>query len=110
MGMNLFYLQHYYNTNYSKRRKNHVFIKKISVFVAAFVLSSCGSARLSGTYADGNNMSTYEFNYNGKVLVSVMGYETEVDYEIDGDKLKIILRDGNKIFRIQEDGSFFMVI
>ena len=37
--------------------------------------------------------------------MSVMGVETEVTYEVDGNRVKLISSLGNQILTLREDGS-----
>jgi len=80
------------------------------IFLA--LLTGCSSG-LDGTYSAEAAGSTveYEFKQDGTVYVSgstILGDTgtTELKYEIDGDKLKIIAPNGeNQIFTIKDDGS-----
>ncbi|MCI0505262.1 MAG: hypothetical protein L0Z73_04055 [Gammaproteobacteria bacterium] len=70
-------------------------------------LSACGSG-LDGTYADQSGITKYKFESGGKVYVSMMGVETELKYEVDGDKVKIAApgdNGANQIYTLQGDGS-----
>jgi hypothetical protein len=81
-------------------------IKIMLYFILIVLISSCGlSGGLSGSYIDQTGMTTYEFHSNGKVSFTIMGIETEVDYEVSGDKVKISSPQGNMILRLQKDGS-----
>lgn len=77
-----------------------------AVFIAILLLSACGGSSLDGTYSDEMGITELKFESGGKVYASFLGYETELEYEMDGDKLKIISPQGNQIYRLQEDGSF----
>jgi len=62
---------------------------KIGILViAVLLLSGCGS-KIDGTYTDSSRTVTYTFKSNGTVLMSTMGTEVELKYEVDGDKIKI---------------------
>ncbi len=71
------------------------------------LLSACGSrSKLDGTYSDG--FSSYTFKSNGKVSMSVMGIEREMNYEVDANKIKIgVDPSGNSafVFTLLDDGS-----
>ena len=46
-----------------------------------------------------------KFESGGKVYMSVMGVETEMTYEVDGNRVKLISSLGNQILTLREDGS-----
>jgi len=69
-----------------------------------FLLSACGS-KLSGEYADKTGTVSYTFGSGDKVLMSVIGIETEGKYEVDGNKVKVENNGQNIIFTILDDGS-----
>jgi len=79
-------------------------VRKISVLVMLFLLSACGS-KLSGEYADKTGTVSYTFGSGDKVLMSVIGIETEGKYEVDGNKVKVENNGQNIIFTILDDGS-----
>jgi len=81
-------------------------MKKLLLLSAVtFLLSACGSS-LDGTYSDENGIMEYKFESSGKVYAGVMGMKTELEYEIDGDKLKIFVPGGgNQIMTLNDDGS-----
>lgn len=79
--------------------------KLLFTTVLAMLLTACGKS-LDGTYVDGSGMMEYKFESNGKVYAGAMGMETELEYEIDGEKLKIYAPDGeNQILTLNEDGT-----
>ena len=76
----------------------------ISIFLCLF-FSSCGSG-LDGTYSDQAEMMKYKFEPGGKVYISsFMGAEVELDYEVDGNKVKIGGPEGKIILTLLENGS-----
>jgi hypothetical protein len=61
---------------------------------SVLLLSACGSkSRLDGTYAYADQTGfvsvSYTFKSNGKVTASAMGREYELNYEVDGNKVRI---------------------
>jgi hypothetical protein len=79
------------------------------LLVAALLLSACGS-NLDGTYTDEMGMVTLTFKSNGKVSQSVMGMETEWDYEVEEDKIKVLMPQGTMVWTLQDDGSILGVM
>jgi outer membrane lipopolysaccharide assembly protein LptE/RlpB len=79
-------------------------MKLMLFLVAALLLSACGS-KLDGTYADEKEMINVTFKSNGKVSQSAMGMETEMNYEVEGNKIKILMPQGAIVWTLQDDGS-----
>jgi outer membrane lipopolysaccharide assembly protein LptE/RlpB len=79
-------------------------MKKLFLLSVVLLLSACGS-KLDGTYADKNGMLSYTFKSNGKTYQSAMGMEVELDYEVDGNKIKLVTPQGNMIMTLLDDGS-----
>lgn len=79
-------------------------MKKILLIAACLLLTACGQ-RLDGTYTDEMGITQYTFKSGDKVYVNVMGNETELDYSIEDDKVKIVGPQGNMVFTLNEDGS-----
>ncbi len=82
-------------------------IGRASVIVALLILSACGSG-IEGTYSNGGPVE-YTFKSNGTVVMtaSMMGVtqETEVKYEVEGNKVKLITGEGALLLTLHEDGS-----
>lgn len=71
------------------------------------LLTGCGKS-LDGTYAinEGGVSSSLQFKSGGKVIQSMMGVEVELDYKIEGDKIKISNgQGGNMLLTLLPDGS-----
>lgn len=72
------------------------------------LLAACGGG-LQGTYEDPMGMSAYTFHSGGRVVLSspLAGVERELKYEVDGDKVRVMLSEDNDatlVFtRIDED-------
>jgi len=81
-------------------------MKKFSVaaVVLAVCLTACGSG-LDGTYTDPVGITSYTFKSGGKVALSTMGVETEMDYRVEDGKVKIDSPQGTLVMTILEDGS-----
>lgn len=77
-------------------------MKKLFLLSLILLLSACGS-KINGTYA--NDDVSYTFGSNGKVSASTMGMEVEMNYEVDGNKIKLITPQGNMILTLLDDGS-----
>ena len=79
-------------------------VGKLVVSTAVLLLSACSSG-LNGIYTDEQEVVEMKFESGGKVYMSTIGMETELEYKIDGDKVKIIMPQGNWILRMQDDGT-----
>lgn len=79
-------------------------MKKTLLTAACLMLTACGQ-QLDGTYSDEMGITEYNFKSDDKVYVNVMGNETELDYTIEDDKVKISGPQGNMIFTLNEDGT-----
>jgi hypothetical protein len=81
---------------------------KIAVLViTVLLLSGCGGSKIDGTYCH-RFAGCYAFRSNGTVLISTpMGTELEMKYEVDGNKIKLVDRQGNVhlVMTMLEDGS-----
>jgi hypothetical protein len=77
--------------------------------LSLLLLSACGS-KLDGTTYESTHpalgvTASLKFESGGKVYMSVMGQETELKYEVDGSKVKLISPLGIQILTLREDGS-----
>lgn len=79
-------------------------MKNLFILSACLFLTACGSP-VDGTYSDEMGMTSYTFKDDDKVYVSLMGNETELEYEVDDGKVKITGPEGNMVFTLNEDGS-----
>lgn len=77
-------------------------MKKLLLLSAVLLLTACGS-KLEGKYAD--QYSSITFNSNGKAIQSAFGANVEVNYELDGSKVKLISPQGTMVMTMLEDGS-----
>lgn len=78
-------------------------MKKLFLLTIALLLSACG-AKLDGTYIQGN--AHFTFKSNGKASTNMLlGFEYEVPYEVDGDKITIHFQNGTPIWTLKKDGS-----
>lgn len=68
------------------------------------LLSSCGS-RLHGTYSDSMGLTSFTFKSGGKVAMTTMGIETELDYKVEDGKVKIGTEKGAMVLTLLDDGS-----
>src|SRR5438093_13367895 len=82
-------------------------MKPTTMMVAVgLLIAACGGSKLDGTYTDEMGLTNYRFTSGGKVYMSVMGIETELNYEVDGNKVKIgAPQGGNLIFTLLADGA-----
>jgi len=83
-------------------------IRTIAPALIAPLLAACGGG-LQGTFEDEMGMSAYTFHGNGRVVQSsaVAGVERELEYELDGDRIRVRLSKDNDaalmLTRIDED-------
>jgi len=78
---------------------------KIPVIISACLfLTACGSP-IEGTYSDEMGVTRYTFKDDDKVYMSIMGTETELEYSVEDNKVKIGSPQGNMVFTLNEDGS-----
>lgn len=84
-------------------------MKRAVLLVFSLLLVSACGQKLEGTTYESSRpvlgITSFKFERGGKVYVSVMGQETELKYEVDGNKVKIISPQGNQILPLLEDGS-----
>lgn len=79
-------------------------MKKALMLSLTLLLAACGSG-IEGTYKDEMGVSSYTFKSGGKVSMTVMGMETEMEYKVEDGKVKIGTPQGSMVMAIQEDGS-----
>ena len=79
-------------------------MRLIALLALVFLLAACGS-KLNGEYADKLGLVSYKFESGNKVYFSALGVESEGQYEIDGNKVKVESNGQNIIYTILEDGS-----
>lgn len=74
----------------------------IAVVVAS---QSAFAFSLDGKYSDEAALANYTFSPDGKVIMSAMGLQGEMNYAVDGDKVKITTPQGTLVMAILNDGS-----
>jgi outer membrane lipopolysaccharide assembly protein LptE/RlpB len=79
-------------------------MKHLLTLAVLFVLAACG-AKLDGTYTDQMGAASYTFTSDGKVISEAMGMKFEQKYELDGNKIKIVMPTGAMVMTLNEDGS-----
>ncbi len=69
--------------------------KELFLALAVLMLSACG-AKITGTYVGQGPfaLSSFTFKDDGKVVIQNIGIKTEVPYEVDGDRIKIMAMGG----------------
>jgi len=94
---------------FSKKRTILTMTKSLVFVAATLMLSSCSSGGLDETYSDKTGNIEVKFESGGKVYTTAMGVEIEYYYEVDGDKIKVMMGpDGQgprQIWTLQDDGS-----
>jgi hypothetical protein len=66
------------------------------------LLVGCGQS-LTGTFSDEFGATKYTFGARGKVYVSALGIETELKYEVNGNRVRIDAPQGNIVFTIESE-------
>jgi uncharacterized lipoprotein YehR (DUF1307 family) len=79
-------------------------MSRLFLIAITLMVVACGES-LEGTYTDRMGLSSYSFSSGGKVYVGVLGIESEMTYEVDGDRVKLIMSEGNMILYRMEDGT-----
>jgi hypothetical protein len=79
-------------------------MKKYVLFAFALMLSACGSG-ISGTYADSMGMTSLTFKSGHKVAMTTMGIETELNYYVEDDNVKIGSEKSSLVLTRLEDGT-----
>lgn len=77
---------------------------KAFLVIMVLFLSACGKS-LDGTYTDAMELTTYTFSSGGKAYVGIMGIESEMAYEVDGNRVKLITPQGTMVLQLMEDGT-----
>ncbi|HEU5217389.1 MAG TPA: hypothetical protein VFU23_01950 [Gemmatimonadales bacterium] len=78
-------------------------MNRVAVLLALSVLG-CGSG-MHGTYSDRMGAMQYRFRSGGHVTVAVLGIRTELEYVVEGKKVKIISPQGSQVLDVLEDGT-----
>lgn len=77
--------------------------------VLAGGLAACGADTLDGVYEDEAGVVSYDFQSDGKVIVTgPFGAGVELSYERDGDRVYIGAGDARQVFTITEEGHLDM--
>lgn len=77
---------------------------KVILVIMVLFLSACGKS-IEGTYTDAMGLSSYTFSSGGKAYVGMMGIESEMTYEVDGKRVKLMTPQGNMVLQLMEDGT-----
>lgn len=72
--------------------------------VCCWMLLICGCNKMSGKYSDSSGMLVVEFK-SSKAYVTTAGVTTEMDYDVDGDKVTLHNPQGNLVLTKNSDGS-----
>ena len=85
-------------------------MKKWLWIIVALLVVGCGQRTLDGVYSGKSDTNppikvSFTFKSSGKVSRMVFGTEHEVDYLIEGDKIRIKSPMSDTIFTLLEDGS-----
>jgi hypothetical protein len=78
--------------------------KVASALLITLLLAACGGG-ISGTYTGKQSLATITFS-SGKADIKVMGATIEMNYSVDGDKVKLLGPGGsNMVLTRNKDGS-----
>jgi Family of unknown function (DUF5640) len=80
-------------------------MKMAALAISILLLSACGS-KINGTYSDDSGTISYTFKSDGTVLMSTMGTGVELKYEVDGNKIKVLVApQAALVLTLLDDGS-----
>lgn len=78
----------------------------VSMLVLAGGLTACNADSLDGVYEDEAGIVSYDFQSDGKVIVTgPFGAGVELSYERDGDRVYIGAGDARQVLTITEEGD-----
>ena len=90
-------------------------MKRLWIAAFALLVAACGKPTLDGVYSGAlvskvmhstiKTEVSFTFKPNGKVSQMILGTEHEVDYVIEGDKIRIKTVGADTIFTLLEDGT-----
>lgn len=90
-------------------------MKRLWIAAFALLVAACGKPTLDGVYSGVlvtkvmrstiKNEVSFTFKPNGKVSQTILGTEHEVDYEIEGDKIRLKTVGADTIFTLLDDGT-----
>lgn len=75
------------------------------IVAASLSLTACGN-RISGTYADDDNVTAYEFHDDGRATISVLGTTVAAEYQRDGDRILVTSPQGTVVLRQSGDSLY----
>jgi len=73
-----------------------------AVCLSLVLISGCN--KMSGKYQDDSGMMAVEFK-SSKAYLTTAGMTTEMDYDVDGDKVTLHNPQGNLVLTKNSDGS-----
>ncbi len=80
-------------------------IKRGILLFMLSLLVACGQS-LEGNYTDALGMMNYRFTSDGRVSMGALGLEVEYEYEIEDDKVRILMPEGDdQVLTLTEDGN-----
>lgn len=70
--------------------------------VVLLATASCGGA-LTGTYEDEAGETRYEFRWDGRASISILGTVVDAEYRLDGDRVLVTSPQGTVVLTRSED-------
>ncbi len=85
------------------------FLAVVLTLLLAGGLAACSADGLDGVYEDAAGVVSYDFQSDGKVIVTgPFGAGVELSYERDGDRVYIGAGDARQVLTITEEGHLDM--
>lgn len=78
----------------------------LAVFLGTLIGISACSNRITGTYADDGNLTSYEFHRDGRATISVLGTTVAAEYQLDGDRVLVTSPQGTVVLRHAGDSLY----
>ncbi len=74
-------------------------IRPLALISMIAVVGACGSDAMSGTYADDDSITRYEFHRDGRATIHVLGTTVPAEYTRDGDRVFVTSAQGTVVLR-----------
>ena len=82
-----------------------ILCRKFLTLFGLLLVGGC-SRGVSGTYADDDRVTAYEFHKDGRATISVLGTIVAAEYTTDGDRVLVTSAQGTVVLS-QHDGRLY---